>query len=367
MKILIAVSNLYSGGAERVAALWGIGFEKEGYDVAYVLHKEEESIVYEIPKDSKLFFLNQKGSKGKHVLSFFAIFKMRKVIKEYNPDVIISVLHPWGLLAWIASKGIGVPVINTEHNTFKNPDYKPMSIKRRIHKFVFNKLMDYVTVITQYDKDYVKGKLKKVEYLPNPLAFTPVNEIPQKKKNVLAVGRLDSWEYKGFDLLIKAWGEVASKHPQWTLFIVGSGSDKSRIFLSNIAKEHGVSDRIVFKDYTKDILNYYKETSVFVLSSRYEGFGMVLIEAMSQGCACIACNYQGRQAEIITSSKEGILIEPNNSDLLAQSIDKLISNPSLIKYLQENAVKRSKSYDLMSIINMWKVLFGKMGLINQQD
>ena len=109
----------------------------------------------------------------------------------------------------------------------------------------------------------------------------------------LAVGRLNDWHYKGFDLLLKAWHCIGKEHPDWYLRIVGHGDEEAVSYLKSLA---ACIPNIEFKSHTPNIREEYQKASVFVLSSRYEGFGLVLTEAMSQGCDCIACDYKGRQS-----------------------------------------------------------------------
>ena len=104
----------------------------------------------------------------------------------------------------------------------------------------------------------------------------------------------------------------------------------------------------------------YQRSSIFILSSRYEGFGMVLIEAMSQGCACIACDYNGRQREIIQNNDEGVICEPDNEEELASAIKSLIDNRNLRKNVQEGGIARSYNYSLDSIMKRWEIIINKL-------
>lgn len=254
--------------------------------------------------------------------------------------------------------------------------------------------------------------------MPNPLFLTPIKEIPHKDKTVLAAGRIDDWHYKGFDILIKSWKKIQDLNDNvndddnlrdWWLKIAGAGNQESFEYLMNLLPDgnwiHNENDNenenwfwrsekyhIEFLGFQKDMESLYKKSEIFVLSSRYEGFGLVLIEAMSQGCAPIACDYKGRQREILEdtqpnpphvgrepdcaesniyksslnrediggSSVCGILCEPDNADGLANAIQKMISDEDYRKNVQQNAVNRSKFYNLENIIPMWEELLDKV-------
>lgn len=353
MRIFIVCSSLGGGGAERVAALLATGFSRKNHQV-YLITNLLEKIDYKIADQVTLLQLSPKTS-NKYMKWSGAIPMLRKYINIYSPDVIIGIMEVCTLAGKLAAIGKNIPVIMTEHNAFERPAYKPLSVYEKISKFYINKLYDCVTVLTEADKKVIGNKLKKVYVMPNPLAIAPCSEISEKKKKVLAVGRFD-WFYKGFDLLIKAWGVISIKYPEWTLEIAGTGDNQSTMFLNKLIEENGVANSAKLIGFQNDVKSMYRESSIFVLSSRYEGFGLVLIEAMSQGCACVACDYEGRQREIIKEDDEGIICSPDNVDDLVQAIQKLISDELYREILQQNAVKRASQYELMKIMERWEEL-----------
>ena len=222
----------------------------------------------------------------------------------------------------------------------------------RLHKFYLNKYVDAVTVLTNADKQYIGNRLSNVHVLPNPLTFEPVNSIPIKEKVILAVGRIDSWHVKGFDLLAKAWNDIASDYPDWRLRIIGTGSDSNRQFIRSLAPN--VDDKqFEILDFDNRIIEHYKNSSIFVLSSRYEGFGMVLLEAMSQGCACIACDYKGRQREIIADGVDGLIARVDDVDDIKAKLETLICDKKLQTLLQTKAIEKSMCFSLESVMKIW--------------
>ena len=131
---------------------------------------------------------------------------------------------------------------------------------------------------------------------------------------------------------------------------------KSRIIFC----KSGCADRVSFLGFRKDMISLYQEASIFVLSSRYEGFGLVLIEAMSQGCAPIACDYKGRQKEILGSEENGITCDPDDVDSLARAILQIVNNEDLRSKIQKNALIRSKFYSVESAIKRWEDLISRL-------
>ena len=382
MKILIVSPSLNYGGAERVASIWANTFVQKGYDVFFVTNLQN-GCEYSLDENVKILPLTPVEG-GKLVRYTKAIANLRKYYSEYHPDVIIGVMWVCSLLAKLAVVGKGIPVVATEHNAFELPQGTPMAYEDRFAKFYLNYLYDYITVLTKSDYEIVKNRFRKCSVMPNPLLLQPVNFIPRKKKVVLAVGRLDAWYVKGFDVLIRAWARVVSSlefqvsTEEWKLQIAGTGSEGSLNYLKQLCKENGVKGSVEFLGFRKDVEKLYQDASIFVLSSRYEGFGLVLIEAMSQGCACIACDYKGRQREIMNpqgqSSKfnvqssnnkveqceTGILCEPDDVEALAEAMKKMIMDDEYRESVRANAIERSKYYSIENTIDRWELLLNQL-------
>ena len=364
MRILIIVHNLTGGGAQRVASLWTKGFVNRGHEVGLVLDCPKDTHqTYHVPMCVKQYnvhcWLANKLFRVWNI-DFVYVLKLRGIVSDFKPDVIICVLGNWAERARKATKGKGIPIINTEHNSFERPNDAPLPKEIWQRKFKLNKLYHHVTVLTEADKKCINEYQEKVSVLPNPLAFDVAQSVPTKERIILAAGRLDAWHVKGFDLLIKAWGKIAKSFPEWKLQIAGHDKNNALAFLQSLAKEEDLCNQLEFLGYQENMLPIYQRSSIFVLSSRYEGFGMVLIEAMSQGCAPIACDYKGRQQEIITSPDEGLICPVDDVDTLANAIGKMIEDTDYREKAQKNAIKRSQYYKLDHIMNRWDTIINSI-------
>ena len=396
MRVLIVSPSLNYGGAERVASIWANTFVQKGYDVFFVTNLQNG---YEYSLDERINLLPLTPIRGVKFIRYIkAITNLRKYYRTYHIDVIIGVMWVCSLLAKLASFGKGIPVVATEHNVFERPQGSPMSFKDRFAKFYLNYLYNYVTVLTNSDYEIVKNRFKKVSVMPNPLLLQPTKDVLPKEKVVLAAGRLDAWHYKGFDVLIKSFAKLLNgskvaeprsmfksndiafkiREEGWKLQIAGTGSEKSLNYLKQLCKENEVEDSVEFLGFRKDVEKLYQDASIFVLSSRYEGFGLVLIEAMSQGCACVACDYKGRQSEILNPAQDqtfetrnlklepqnnkvelcetGILCEPDDVESLAAGIQKMIEDDEYRDSVRKNAVERSNYYSIENTMDRWESL-----------
>lgn len=400
MKIYIVCPRLCHGGAEHVAVSLANGFVGRGHEVMFFadLYEEQTYVLNDAVKVQNL--VPQTHNKLKKWGS--AIFYLRKKLKKDKPDVILGIMSLCSIVAQLASMGLRIPVIATEHNSYERPETAPMPSFIKLYKFFLCKFFSCVTVLTEADKKVIGSQIKDVVVMPNPLALLPTESITNKKKTILAAGRVDNWHVKGFDVLIRAWGRVngqlkidngklSSNGEPWKLVIAGVWRNpETRTYLDGIAEECDVLDKIEYIGFVEDMQKLYAESSIFVLSSRYEGFGLVLIEAMSQGCACVACDYKGRQREIMNPTPPlpegegesplenqslgtrnlkfetrnrkfeacdtGILCEPDDVEALAEAMKKMIMDDEYRESVRPKAIERSKYYSIENTMDRWEAL-----------
>lgn len=360
------VHALTGGGAERVASSWANGLSKLGHNVS-IMTDLTQGQTYKTSPDVNLIQRSLHKNKKNQTLiqkliawminPFRALAQLYSYIKKESPDIIINVLYLNQFMLLLARllSGQKIPIIMTDHNAYERPTNIKYLKNQWRNKFFDNRLFDVVTVLTHRDKEILNKKgFKNIKVLHNPLFLKPVKEVPRKENIILAVGRLDAWYVKGFDLLIKAWNNISLNFPEWKLRIVGGGSRESLKFLQDIASKNS---QIEFSEYTADIVKEYKRASIFCMPSRYEGWGLVLVEAMSQGCACIACDYKGRQAEIISNKENGLLIPTESVVEIEKALSSLIYDINLRISLQNKAPKSVEIFSEENIAIQWLDIF----------
>jgi glycosyltransferase involved in cell wall biosynthesis len=257
------------------------------------------------------------------------------------------------VLAKLCSLGLKIPIIASDHTMFN----RKVNWHFDFIRFYGYNLADAVTILTKVDYDFLGKRLPQKVVMPNPVQYQIFSGLSIRKKTILAAGRLDVWWIKGFDILIETWGRIAPKYPDWQLEIAGSGSDIALKNLEDMAVRAGVSDRVAFLGFCKDIDKIMQESAIFVLSSRCgEGLGLVLLEAMSQGCACISFELDGRQREIITSPKSGLLIENENRDALEKALITLIENDTIRLSIAEAGRQEVLRYSKETVTDRWESL-----------
>lgn len=350
MKVIFVINSLTGGGAERVVTLLSKKFVSKGIDTTIITDTLEKSS-YQSDNAVKLapFFSTIKQKRSKVRIIYQAV-SVRKILKG-NPDaIVIGVMPIMFLVVFLASAFLPNIIIASDHTSFERPLKWHMNF---IRNYLY-RIADAVTVLTQVDYDYIGSRLKNKWVMPNPLAFDCIkDEIYTRNKNILAIGRLDVWYVKGFDLLLEACSKVLKKHSDWYLEIAGTGSEESVQALKTKAFSLGIGHLVLFSGFHIDIDKVMRNSSLFVLSSRHEGFGLVLIEAMSQGCACISFDCGGRQKEIIQDGIDGVIIENCDVIKLAEEIEKLIEDTDRRRYLSQNGILKSKVFNLDHISEKW--------------
>lgn len=290
--------------------------------------------------------------------------KLAQNLFEIKPDISISTCtHEVTFLHQIkdGSKKIAESHFNKEYKKIQFSRKSIFSLKRKFALLAERKRQKHIpkydtfVVLTKEDKQQWDIKTPVV-VIPNPLSFYPTEKSNNESKNAISIGRL-TYE-KGYPLLIEAWIKVASKHPDWKLSIYGEGEDKDSLQRLIIRKklEHSITIYPPTRNVDKKLL----ESSLYIMSSLYEGFGLVLTEAMTCGVPCISFDCPCGPAEIITHGEDGLLIENKNVDLLADAIMFLIEDKALRKEMSENAKENIKRFLPEKIMPRWISLFEEL-------
>lgn len=210
---------------------------------------------------------------------------------------------------------------------------------------------DCFVVLTEEDKE-AWGNLSNIVVIPNALSSFPIETASLNEKIVLSVGRISY--LKGFDRLVKAWKIVNAQQPEWKLRIRGNG-DKEELLNQIVALK--LQNSIQVLPATSEIGAEYLSSSIYVMSSRSEGFGMVLIEAMSYGLPIVSFSCPCGPKDIITHGIDGLLCEDGDIEKLARTILLLIEDRSLREKIGRAAKQRSLDFSTEKIMKMWENLF----------
>ncbi len=375
MKIVYLYTALLTvGGADRVITEKANYFaDKLGYDV-YIITDSQNNKPPIFPLSPKVKHIDLNilfGKQYEHsiiIRSFFYfrlmhIYRKRltKTLKDIQPDFTISVLgRESDFITKIPDKSIKIGEAHISKRFMRN--YHLLEKKNIIYRIICKiwkrklykciKELSAFVVLTKEDADNWIG-LKESIIIPNSLPFYSNLSSQCTSKKIISVGRLD--EQKGYDLLICAWKIVVKEHPDWSIHIYGNGELEGT--LKEQIRANDIESSFILEGTVPNIEDKYLESSFYVMSSRFEGFGMVLIEAMSCGLACISYDCPNGPKDIINDGIDGILVENGNINQLAEKICYMIENPEERKKMGAAAKVNVKRYNPDIIMQKWVQLF----------
>ena len=289
--------------------------------------------------------------------------KFVKVLQELQPDIVIATGYAFPVLDIIieASRRMGAKTIMESHvqgETVSMTKYIYNSSIRRLVAFWDRQIMnslthcDCVVTLTQGDVAYWTKYAPCIKVIPNMLTIAPKPVTDYSVKRVVCAGRYAP--QKGFDLLIKAWQEIDSNLSDWHLYVFGNGSREP---FQNLVNRYGLQDNIHLMEATPHIVDEFARSSIYVMSSRFEGFGLVLAEAMACGLPCVSFDCPHGPRDIITDGEDGILVENGNIKALARALEKLMNDANLRQSMGEKAISHVSRYDCDIIMKQWEQLF----------
>ena len=213
--------------------------------------------------------------------------------------------------------------------------------------------LDGLAVLTDQDRqEYeqaMNGSAPPMWRIPNTVARVEPPRADLSAKRIFAAGRYTG--QKGYDMLIPAFAPVAAAHPEWELKLCGRGRDTEK--LRALIAEHGLEDRVILDGPTDDVPGEMAQASIYALSSRYEGFPLVLIEAMSKGMACVAFDCPTGPADIVDDHRNGLLVPARDVEGLTAALMEMVADEDLRRRCGEAAVETAERYTMAAIGPKW--------------
>ena len=287
---------------------------------------------------------------------------LRHCMRSIAPDVVISFNAELNVITLLASLGLRVPVIVSERI---HPPAHDIGLVWRLLRRATYRLADAVVVQSEATRAWARSLVpdQRIHVIPN--AVSDVFSAPEetvthgRKPVVLAVGRLVG--QKGFDVLIRAFGAVAQRHPMWYLTIVGQGPDEAA--LKRLARDVLPPNTVSFLGNVDDLTPHYRAAGLFVLSSRFEGFPNALLEAMASGCAVVATNCPAGPSEIVRAGFDGVLVPPDDVDALAGVMDHLLGDTAARERLGAHAREVATRFGVHRVGALWDEVVARVQLV----
>ena len=364
MKLLYITNGINgAGGLERVLSVKASYLaEHYIYDVTILtLNESHPNSFYTFSNKVNLRSISVAGNP----IAYFGKYAkgIRQTVEQVQPDVIL--VCDDGLKGFFIPKILRkakIPIIYERHVSKEIEMNVSYSVLKKTMIKAKWKLMDYLA--TDFSKFVVltNGNLKEwhslrnTTVIPNPLSFYPAESSTLNQKKVIAVGK--QGYQKGYDMLLKAWAEVHNEVSDWNLEIYGKQEPSEK--LNELAENLQIQNTVTFFDPVKTIQEKYLKASIYVMSSRFEGFGMVLIEAMACGVPCVSfdCNYG--PSDIIANNEDGVVIANGDINQLASALKKLMTQPKLREKLGMKAKENVKRFLPENIVAQWDTLFKEL-------
>jgi GalNAc-alpha-(1->4)-GalNAc-alpha-(1->3)-diNAcBac-PP-undecaprenol alpha-1,4-N-acetyl-D-galactosaminyltransferase len=349
-KIVLVISSLHGGGAERVmsnlANYWAergirvtlVTLDNPLIDEAYsVIHPVKRCILY-YPVGANIF--QTLYAQGRRLLG------LRDLLKAEKPDAVLSFMTPVNLLTILAATGTGVRSVVSERTNPEKYPYGPIS--NVLRRFLY-RLSDCVVAQTDSIREWLEQKTDaRVVTIPNYINVPGTDEDYLKEKIVIAVGRLG--KEKGFDVLIKAFARLQHVYSDWRLVILGEGSERKE--LESLITSLELKDSVRLMGHVSSTDRWLKKAMIAVQPSRFEGFPNALLEAMAEGVAVVASHEAGNM--LIDDGKNGFLVPSDDVETLANILERLFTNPALREELGKNAEKVRSVYSRKKIMMQWE-------------
>ena len=341
MKILLFINQLSSGGAERAATtLLNHLCEKHDTYVAAINFKNEP---YHIEPRVKIINDRVKSTiKGASRIPRF--IKMAHTIKKINPDIVISFITQTNVRAIAACIITHKSIIVSERNSL----YRTLPTKEKFLQKLLYPFADKIVFVTS--EDCTKFKLpQKSLTIYNPTLFEPYSDYSNRQNSITTIAPNKRWRQKGLDILISAWRKIANQNQNWKLEIYGRISSISLPLA--ITKQE--PERVLWNGWCDNISEELRKKNIFVLASRFEGCPNSLIEAMSQGCACLGTDCRGGIKEIISDGVDGLIAKSEDVDDIANKLQMLIDDENLRRKLSAGAIEKVKQFDKNAFFAKW--------------
>jgi glycosyltransferase involved in cell wall biosynthesis len=351
-RIALTIHALFGGGAERVMSQLATRWSETGHEVHLVTWSAPDTDRYPIPPAVRrhgLGLLSASQTRWRGVIANLRRVRMlRRTLRTIQPDLILSFCDQMNIVVLEAARRLPVPVIISEHS---NPSKQRLgrlweAWRRRNYPHCST-----CVVLTEEIAQYVQRWISfdKIRVIPTAIAPpTDLAPLTRSETLVLAVGRLS--HEKGFDLLIEAWRKIHQQLPSWQLHIAGAGSEQATL----TEQAHDLPS-VKLLGWIPNAWPLYQQATLFVLPSRYEGFPVALVEALSQGCPSIAARCtEATQCPPLSTALH--LVDIESSDQLAAAILQIAQHPDRRKQLSAEGVEASAEFHWDKVGVLWDQL-----------
>ena len=363
MKVAFLIPTLTAGGAERVLTRMANYWSERSDNVSIITLDDPHTLpFYPLHQDIRLTQLNlalaqRTGLKKINGLRR-QIIGIRKYVVSEKPDVLIAFLDIAIFLSLVATAFLPVKVIISERNNPYRNHTNPWL--QRMNNRLYSRADRIVLQTQRIAQTFPKALQSAIRVVGNPVK-TPKREVKDyatqhQRRVILAVGRLAA--QKGFDVLVQAFARLLPQHPDWQLRIVGVGEEEAA--LKQRCADLSIAESVTFLGSVAQVEDKLLAASMFVLSSRFEGFPNALCEAMVIGLPVVATRCEFGPEEIIRHEENGLLVPVDDAQELSDAMQRLVEDPALGQRLGTQAKEIRDTYSIDTVMTQWKSVVQSM-------
>jgi glycosyltransferase involved in cell wall biosynthesis len=366
MRLTLVIASLGRGGAERTASELANAWAERGEEVTLITLERDDVPAYTLHPTIVVRQLKVREGKAKHILhgvvrNIKVVHALRRAVRGSEPDLVVSFMDIPNVLTLLASRGLDIPVIITEH---VHPAYHYIGWHWQILRRLVYRHADALVCVSQPLLEWFQSRMQvRGCVVPNPVGPGPSRKSPLDRQSkddtghlIVGMGRLV--EQKGFDLLIEAFSRVAARHSNWSLKILGDGPLRDQ--LEAQVQRLGLTGRVGFTGALADPFIVLRAADLFVFSSRYEGFGNALCEAMACGLPAISFDCPSGPSEIIRSGVDGVLVPSEDVTELAAAMNQLMADSQERLRLAARAPEVVTRFGIDRILGLWERIFSDL-------
>ena len=348
MKLTFVTSTLHAGGSERVMSLLANTFAQKGYEVEIVCINKH-LVFYPIDEKVKVWFAEDEV-KSPSILK--KVFWLRNHIKNDRPDVVIAFMLEVYCVTLASLIGVSVPVISSERI---DPHF--FGRAKGLLRWLLLRRTTHLVVQTVGIKDFYSAKLQsRTTIIPNPVTDKVFSLTPTlKQKRIIAVGRLAY--QKNYPMMFRAFAKVHHDFPDWQLVVYGNGPQKEEI--RGVIERLGMEGHIILAGKSDHVVEEMNKSSLFVMSSDYEGMSNALLEAVCVGLPVISTDVSGAR-DLITEGVNGYIVPVGNERALTLALSSMLSSPEKMDEMGRQSKALAPRFREEQIVGQWEELIKKV-------
>lgn len=351
MKVCFVVHDITAiGGIERITVDLANKLLEENKEIFIISYfRTNKEINYKINEKIEIKFVTNKKTQGKSgsvrrgLQYIFSFFTINKFFLKNKFDYIVAQGMPVAVILFFLNF-MKRKIITCEHVNCYYYNGIVRYVRNILYKFYFK-----IIVLTDKDKEYFARKIKNIECIPNFISNISEKKSNLNNKVLISVGRLE--EQKGYDILIDICSKFLFRYPEWKLKIFGKGTLKEELQIQ--IEKHNLENQILLMGTTSKIEEEYLKSDIYIMSSRFEGFPMVLLEAENYGLPMISFNCPNGPDSIIENNINGFLIENFNKEEMQQKIEFLMENEKMRIKMGINSKNKVKMFSSENILKKW--------------